>query len=101
MRKYIRKNLNRSGSSICDICGEKHILVIHHIKGRDGKDSEKFYNKANICSNCHNKIHHGLIIVEKWIKTSEGLELFWHHKGESSTTGEDSYPPLISEAVRF
>jgi len=95
MKKEIKKKINRTGKMPCDICKEKNILVIHHIRGRK---IPKYNHKSNICdlcSNCHNKIHNGLIIIEDWITTTSGRELIWHKSNEQSLTNRDATPYLI------
>jgi len=95
VKKKNRKVINRKGGSCCDICKEPHILVSHHINGRDIPNANHPSNLCNICSNHHAEIHYGNIIVEKWLMTSDGMRLFWHKKGEASFTGEDSTPNLL------
>lgn len=81
----------------CPICNEKTILVEHHIKGREIHNSEHPSNKVNICSNCHRLIHEGIIIIEGWFSTSNGIKLFWHKKGEKSFTGQAANPPIYGK----
>lgn len=94
MSKHI-KQLKASGVMPCEVCKQPNILVTHHINGREIQNAEHQSNKVNICANCHNEIHYGKIIVEKWVMTSGGPQLFWHKKGEASFTGEDSTPNLL------
>lgn len=51
-------------------------------------------NKVNICDNCHRLVHEGHIVIEGWLMTSSGKELFWHKKGEESFTGMVSRPHI-------
>lgn len=87
--------MNRSGSLVCPICKEKHILVEHHINGREILNANQPFNIANICSNCHNEVHHGKIVIEGWFSTSNGRELLWHYSNELSLSGQDSKPHII------
>lgn len=51
---------------ICEICGEddKAVLHKHHIVERTDPDcTNDEFNLAVVCSNCHNKIHHGTLEV--------------------------------------
>lgn len=91
----LRKKYNKSGSSPCDICGTRTILETHHINGRKILNYNANHNLCSICPNCHNEIHWGKIIIEKWVMTTNGLELIWHKKDEENLTGERSNPPLI------
>ena len=90
-----RKVVNRSGKAPCQICKEPHILHTHHIEGRDVPNANHPSNLVDICANCHNDIHWGNIIVERWVMTSNGLELFWHKKGEESFSGDVAVPHII------
>lgn len=47
---------------VCEICGEddKSTLHKHHLVPRTDINSDNsWYNLGVLCSNCHNKIHHG------------------------------------------
>lgn len=92
MYRKLRRKLNATGLYPCEICKELNILVQHHIQGRNIKTPNKSSNLANICSNCHLKIHKGEIIVEKRVMTTLGEILLWHTSKESSITGEDAHP---------
>lgn len=87
-RSKLRKNKNKSGKIPCEICGECTYLQSHHIEGRDIHKANDGHNIADICSNCHEKIHRGDIIVEGRFMTTQGNELFWHYKNEKSFTGQ-------------
>jgi hypothetical protein len=89
------KLFNRSGRRTCDICGETAILVEHHISGREIVNANHPSNIANICSNCHMKVHSGVIIVERWSLNTRGRFLAWHSYGSESITGQDSNPYQI------
>ena len=96
MKRETRKIINRKGLYPCDICKKGNILHSHHINGREIPNANHPSNIANVCPNCHSNIHYGYIIVEKWVMTSNGHELFWHKKGEESITGENSTPKLVT-----
>jgi len=87
--------INRSGSKNCDICECKEILETHHIEGRKIPNFNHSSNLCSICPNCHTKVHHGKIIIEKWMKTTNGLKLFWHSGKEESFSGIDSKTHII------
>ena len=76
----------------CEICNNINFLVQHHIKGRSIPNANKQSNLANICSNCHLKIHKGDIIVEKRMMTTIGEILLWHTSEDTSITGDDAHP---------
>jgi hypothetical protein len=90
--RKLRRILNASGNSPCEICNELTFLVQHHIQGRNINNPHIHDNLANICSNCHLKIHKGDIIVEKRVMTTNGEILIWHHNTQPSITGDDSHP---------
>jgi Zn-finger protein len=77
MKKILRKKQCNSGLMPCSICQIPEYLIEHHINGRKIPDFDAEWNKCYICSNCHNKIHRGLIIVEGWLMTSESKKLFY------------------------
>lgn len=87
--------MNASGNCRCDICGEKSFLDEHHISGRKIENYDEAFNVANICPNCHRKVHKNSIIIEKWAMTSSGKKLLWHINGGESISGENSTPHLI------
>lgn len=90
MNRINRRKINAVGNYPCEICNESNFLIQHHIEGREIKNANSHKNLANICSNCHLKIHKGEIIIEKRAMTTEGNILLWHNKTESSITGDDS-----------
>lgn len=93
--KRVRKILNKSGKNPCNICNVVNILQEHHISGRNIPNPNHPSNLCAICSNCHTKVHHGQIIIEKWVQTSEGKELLWHSVDGNSFSGCDSKPHII------
>jgi len=97
MRISARRKKNRSGNANCDICNEPQILEIHHIRGRKIPNYNNDSNLIDICANCHNKIHYGLLIVENWIMTSGGKKLIWRKSDEESFTGNDAIPHQIKK----
>ena len=93
--KRILKQMNASNTCKCDICGVKDILVSHHILGRDIPNPNHSSNIANICGSCHNQVHREIVIIERWVKTTNGLELLWHKNDQPSFSGQDSKPYII------
>jgi len=94
MSRKNKRIANRKAVNHCDICNERTPLVEHHIHGRISNDG---WNLTYICSNCHYEVHLGNIIIEKWVQTTEGRLLAWHHKGDLSLTGDDAKPHIIAE----
>ncbi len=94
MNRQLRRIINKSSKQCCQICEQQEILVEHHINGRNVPNFNKSFNLAAVCPNCHNKVHHGKIIIEKWVQTSKGLKLIFRNMDEVSITGETATPPL-------
>ena len=92
MTRRQQRQLNATGKHACEVCYEQHFLVQHHILGRDVQRANDHSNLANVCSNCHLKIHRGEIVVEKRTMTTSGYMLLWHKKEEESITGVNSLP---------
>ena len=92
-----RKIINRSGTKLCEICGNVEILVQHHLNGREIKDWNLEWNVCNICDNCHRLVHINTkdrIIIEGWFKTTHGRKLVWRYFNEESVTGQETHPKL-------
>lgn len=89
------KKSKSSGILKCEICKNHEILVTHHINGRDILNANHKSNLVDLCSNCHVAVHFGRIVIEGWVMTTLGKELFWHYQGEESKTGRNSNPYLV------
>ena len=88
--------MNRSCKKECDICRCKGTpLETHHINGREVHNPNHFGNLANICPSCHTLLHFNKIVIEGWVKTTNGLELIWHSINETSFTGNSAKPHLF------
>jgi hypothetical protein len=88
--------MNRSGTCRCDICHKKGIpLEEHHINGKDIINPNHASNLTKLCPDCHTLIHNGVVIIEGWFTTTNGLELLWHSLDKSSFSGQDSKPYII------
>ena len=95
MKKKIRRLINRNGNTLCDICKTESVLEGHHINGREIERANDPFNIANICPNCHYKVHLGRIIIEGWFDTTDGRLLLWHNKEEQTVTNSQSNPFII------
>ena len=93
----LRRLSNRSGKQICPLCDNREVLVEHHLRGREIPNAEHTSNKANICPNCHHRVHLGLVVIEGWFTTSSGRKLFWHKQGHPSLTGEEAIPYIMGD----
>ena len=92
MKRNHRKLLNKSGKEKCEICNEQTFLEQHHIRGRKIPNANCEYNLANICANCHKKVHRGVVIIEDRLMTTNGPELIWHYNKDCGLTGNDATP---------
>jgi hypothetical protein len=95
VKRKLKRFLNKTGEYKCEICNQENILEQHHIRGRKISKANHPSNLANICSNCHTKVHHGIIVIEDRLLTTSGYELIWHHYKEDSLTGNDAKPHLM------
>lgn len=91
----VKKEMNKKGKCICEICHKPGILVIHHIEGRKIPNANHPSNLVSLCPSCHMQVHYDFIVIEKWVATTNGKQLIWHKKKEASFTGEDAHPPLL------
>lgn len=76
----------------CEVCGnnKKAVLHVHHIiPKRDPRCTNNNGNLACLCSNCHNLVHSGAIIIIGVYKTTGGRQLMWFNEGDN--------PPLPKE----
>ena len=55
----------------------RKLIEIHHIVESNMGGEDKDYNLVPVCSNCHSKIHLGLINPKKWFFTTSGWKLSW------------------------
>jgi len=63
---------------VCEICEEQLSMIVkHHIHSQSKGGTNKKSNIANICSNCHADVHHGLIVIEgRWNSTHGNILVF-------------------------
>lgn len=73
---------------MCEICNKQtDFIKKHHIHSKSLGGSNKPFNIANICSDCHDMVHCGLIIIEGRFASMNGNVLVWRPFTESSITG--------------
>ena len=85
VRKFVQRKIARSGYGHCADCGQRCLLVLHHIRGRKIPGWNKRWNEAWICSCCHfsqHSNHPDRIVITGWEQTTDGLKLAWHRAGE-------------------
>ena len=75
--KTINKQQFKHTAGKCRICNEPgyEILNVHRIVpgSEGGKYTEA--NSTSICANCHNKVHKGLIVVDRYYFSTGGYLL--------------------------
>jgi DNA-directed RNA polymerase subunit RPC12/RpoP len=81
----------------CPLCGEKRMLVEHHIHGREIPGKNCLWNRCYICPSCHDEVHAGKIILEGYLQTSDGKKLIFHKADEDPVANEGAKPPIYSE----
>lgn len=90
----------------CEICNESNVAVLHkhHIIPRtDPNTSHSDSNLAQVCSNCHNKIHNKQIIVIDIFPSTKlpyGRTLVYIENGVCNVPGiTDKYLERSSEKI--
>ncbi len=72
----------------CEICGtQTDFIKKHHIHSQTYGGTNEASNQAYICSECHDKVHCGLIIIEGRFGSMNGKILIFRNYGEDSVTG--------------
>ena len=70
-------NISEPLQATLDIKRFRKLIEIHHICEKNQNGTNEDYNLVPVCSNCHSKIHLGLIQPIKWYFTSGGWQLEW------------------------
>lgn len=70
----------------CAICNSKSTEV-HHIKEQQNADANGFignvhknilFNLVNLCTRCHDQVHHGTLTIEGYVQTTNGRKLQYY-----------------------
>lgn len=81
----------------CEICGEKDTCVLHHhhiVERTEINTDNSYWNLAVLCSNCHNKVHHGdikIIGIYPSTKPPLGRSIIYEQDGKNSTGITEPY----------
>ena len=70
----------------CEICKEVNYLEKHHIQSKCFEGSDNNFNICYICSNCHEKVHRGDIIIEGKFLTLKGYKVIYRNYNELAIT---------------
>lgn len=74
---------------LCDLCYDvQPFLDAHHVISQSKGGTNEKSNIANICPNCHRKVHLGLLILEGWFQTTNGYRLLHHFNDAAPLTNE-------------
>lgn len=74
----------------CEVCkNDFKSLDKHHIQSKSKGGSNKSWNIANLCPNCHRSVHLGDIVLEGKYNTTMGMVLFYHYKNDNFVVCED------------
>ena len=78
-------------SKCCEICKKNFpVLHKHHIIPRcDDRCTNRNYNIAILCPNCHAQVHTGEFIIIGFYESTSGGTLVWFKKGEQPPLEED------------
>ena len=68
----------------------RKLIEVHHIKEKNEGGSNEDINLVPVCSNCHSKIHLGLITPIKWYNTTGGWKLTWKDENGKEHWGKPS-----------
>lgn len=61
----------------------RSIIEIHHLIERNDGGTNTPENLIPICSNCHSKVHEGLIKLDKWYFSTRGwIFHYWDETGK-------------------
>ena len=74
----------------CILCNEK-TEEVHHIQEQHLSNNNmiehfhknSLFNLVQLCHSCHHQVHHGCLVIDGWIDTSDGISLS-HHKSQKN-----------------
>jgi hypothetical protein len=78
--------------SCCEICEESNsiLLITHHIQSVCNGGSEFPSNLVRLCRYCHEKVHHGLIVIEGRWNSNVGNIVVFHNWDEPYVIRENA-----------
>lgn len=76
----------------------RNLIEVHHIKEKNEGGSDSAINLVPCCSNCHSKIHLGLIKIDAWYNIGYYYKLKWTNEAGSNQFGPSPLLPLVRPA---
>lgn len=83
-KELIDKKAKKRQEGCCYFCGVDDYALLHCHRILPGEDGGR-YTEANVvvvCSNCHNRVHDGQIMIERWYSTTGGTKVLHFWEGE-------------------
>tara|TARA_B100001094_G_scaffold331814_1_gene401475 strand:+ start:18909 stop:21608 length:2700 start_codon:yes stop_codon:yes gene_type:complete len=75
----ISKYNNKLSVNNCEVCKSDLQLETHHIIYRCKKGTNELNNLCVLCHKCHEAVHHGNLVIEGWIQTTEKIYLNFYY----------------------
>lgn len=73
--KKSAQKIRKRDKFICQFCGKKHSIVVHHIIPRNVKINNSSNNLITLCEKCHPKVEH---LTDKYLKENrDPIEIFY------------------------
>jgi DNA mismatch repair protein MutS len=78
----------------CQVCGAK-ASEIHHISQQKEADENGYigtfhkndrFNLVSLCDTCHDRVHHGNLVIHGYSQTSQGVVLDYSHEASKSAS---------------
>jgi hypothetical protein len=85
-KELIDKKAKKRIEGCCHFCGVDDYALLHCHRILPGEEGGRYTdgNVVVVCSNCHNRVHDGQIVIERWYNTTGGKKVlhFWENEEE-------------------
>ena len=85
-KELIDKQEKKHFEKECYFCGVDDYALLHCHRIVPGEEGGRYVegNVVVACSNCHNRIHDGQIIIDRWYNTTSAAKVlhFWENDEE-------------------
>lgn len=85
-KQLIDKKTKKRVEKECHFCGVDDYALLHCHRIVPGEEGGRYTdnNVVVVCSNCHNRIHDGQIIIDRWYATTAATNVlhFWENEEE-------------------